>query len=196
MVGELLYCADLFCGLFQTGGECGSLSDRSRKYWNRGTSVLVVLVVLLAMALGGVRLFGLTPYTVLSGSMEPKYHVGALIYVRSVKPGELKVGDSVTFYLDGDTVATHRIVEVLSDEGGTLRYRTKGDANQEPDGDPVRENNVIGKPVFTIPMLGYLAALLQTPSGRCMAIAAGAVLLILIFLPDLLCGEEKNGKEE
>ena len=39
------------------------------------STAFVAAVVLLAVLLAGVRLVGLTPYTVLSGSMEPTYHV-------------------------------------------------------------------------------------------------------------------------
>ena len=57
-----------------------------KKAWNIISSILVALVVLLAIALVGVRLFGLQVYTVLSGSMEPTYHTGSLIYVKRVDP--------------------------------------------------------------------------------------------------------------
>lgn len=46
------------------------------------STVLVVLLIILALLLAGVRVFGLTPYTVLSGSMEPNYHVGSLVYIK------------------------------------------------------------------------------------------------------------------
>ena len=50
---------------------------------------------------------------------------------------EYKVGDIITYHddLDGDDVlenVCHRIIEV-HDDNGTLCYRTKGDANLEPD---------------------------------------------------------------
>ena len=53
-----------------------------KKVWNLITSILVALVVLLAIALVGVRLIGLRTYVVLSGSMEPAYPTGSLIYVK------------------------------------------------------------------------------------------------------------------
>ena len=56
------------------------------------TSTLLVLVLLLAAALVGVRLFGIAPYTVLSGSMEPTYPVGSLIYVKPIDTNDLQVG--------------------------------------------------------------------------------------------------------
>ena len=104
--------------------------------WNIITNILVGLVVLLAIALVGVRLVGIQVFTVLSGSMEPAYHVGSLIYVKEVDYKQLQPGDVITFMLDENTVATHRIVEVVPDEEDpeTLRYRTKGDANNAADG--------------------------------------------------------------
>ena len=80
-----------------------------KKAWSIISSVLVALVVLLAIALVGVRLFGLQVYTVLSGSMEPTYHTGSLIYVKRVDPFTITPGQPITFLLDEDTVATHRV---------------------------------------------------------------------------------------
>lgn len=168
------------------------------KIWNIFTSVLVTIVLLLAILLVGVRVVGLQPLTVLSGSMEPTYHVGSLIYVKEVDYKELKAGDVITFMLDEDTLATHRIVEVVPDENDpdVLRYRTKGDANETEDGGLVHYKNVVGSPVFTIPQLGYLANYIQNPPGTYLAISAGAFLLVLVFLPDLFGGSDKEEKSK
>ena len=170
-----------------------------KKIWNAVTTIFVILAVVLAVLLVGVRLVGLRTYTVLSGSMEPKYHTGSLIYVKSVDPLTLKVGDDITFMLDEDTVATHQIIEVLPDEEDSevVRFRTQGIANEVPDGGTVHCRNVIGTPVFTIPYLGYVANYIQAPPGKYVAIAAGALLLALVFIPDLFKDdEEKKEKKE
>lgn len=165
-----------------------------RKIWNILTTILVVLVVLLAVALVGVRLFGIRTYAVLSGSMEPTYPTGSLLYVKKVDPQELKVGDAITFLLNEDTAATHRIVEILPDEddASVLRFRTQGDANEAADAVPVHYKNIIGKPVFCIPLLGYVAGFIQQPPGLYLAIGAAAILLILVFLPDLFKDDKKK----
>ena len=69
------------------------------------------VVVLLAVSLLP-RLFGYTPYAVLSGSMEPEYPVGSLILVHSVDPGALQPGDDVTFYRSDGAVVTHQVYAV------------------------------------------------------------------------------------
>ncbi|MCR5010099.1 MAG: signal peptidase I [Clostridia bacterium] len=174
-----------------------------KKIWSIISTVIVVLAVILAVALAGVRLLGFQVYTVLSGSMEPTYHVGSLIYVKKVDPADVKVGDPITFVLNEDlVVATHRVVDIKTDDQGAIRFITKGDANDTADGgDGVHQNNLLGRPVFTIPYLGYLSSFIQHPPGTYLAIAVGAVLLLLVFLPDLLGAilsndKGKNKKEE
>jgi len=169
------------------------------KIWNAVTTLLVTAVVILALLLVGVRLIGMQVFTVLSGSMEPTYHTGALLYVKDVDYTELKEGDVITFMLDEDTVATHRIVGVVPDENDptVIRYRTKGDANDAEDGSLVHYKNVIGTPVFSIPKLGFVANYIQNPPGSYIAISGGAVLLLLVFLPDLFAEEKpKEGEDE
>lgn len=167
-----------------------------KRVWNIITTVLVAIVVLVAVLLVGVRLFGIEVYTVLSGSMEPTYHTGSLIYVKEVDPFDLEAGDVITYMLDEDTLSTHRIVEVVPDEedSSVVRFRTKGDANEAVDGSLVHCNNVVGTPIFTIPYAGYVANYIQNPPGMYFAIAGGVILLLLVFLPDLL--DDDKEKEE
>ena len=187
-----------------------------RKLWSVITTLLVAVMVILAVLLVGVRVVGLAPYAVLSGSMEPTYHVGALIYVKDVDPADITVGMPITFVVNEDLLlATHRVVDievlttrqeqmldeagnpVLDDEGNpvveeipldepTYYFQTKGDANDAVDGTPVHYKNVVGTPVFSIPYLGYLSSWLQTRQGMIMGICIALVLVILTFLPDLL----------
>lgn len=175
------------------------MGKTAKRIWNIITSIIVAIAVLLAIALVGVRLIGFQVFTVLSGSMEPTYHVGSLIYVKKVDYKEFKSGDVITFMLDEDTVATHRIVEVIPDEkdSSVLRFRTKGDANESEDGSLVHYKNIVGTPVFSIPKLGYLAGYIQNPPGMYVAISIGAILLLLVFLPDLFGrDEEKEPKKK
>ena len=165
-----------------------------RKIANGLSTVVMVLVVLLALTLVGGRLFGMQTYAVLSGSMEPAYPTGALLYVRKVDPADIQPGQVITFLLDEHTVATHRVVEVIPDpeEAGIYRYRTKGDANEAADAGLVHCKNVLGTPVVSIPYLGYVITWIQNPPGTYIAISAAAVLLLLVFLPDLFAEDKKK----
>ena len=93
-----------------------------------------------------------------------------------------------------DTVVTHRIIEVLVDEEdpNTIRYFTQGDANTVADGSSVHYKNIIGKPVFSIPYLGYVSNYIQNPPGTYIAIAVGAILILLVFLPDIFSDDTSS----
>ena len=169
-----------------------------KKTWNSVTTIILVIVVILALLLAGARLVGLQVYTVLSGSMEPNYHVGSVIYVKEVDPSTLKVGDAISFLISEKTVATHRIIEVLPDESdpNVIRFRTKGDNNDIEDTNPVHCNNVLGKVVGTIPLLGYVSNFVQNPPGTYIAIAAMAILILAVFVPDIIGNAKKLQAEE
>ena len=156
-----------------------------KKVWNIVSTVLVALMVLCAVFLMGSRLLGFRVYTVISGSMEPVYSVGDLLYVKPVDSlSDIHVGDDITFVLNEDlVVATHRVVRIDEEN---QRLTTKGEANEIEDSEPVHFNNVIGVVKFSIPYLGYVSDFIQNPPGMYITIAAGAVLIILVFLPDFL----------
>ena len=178
-------------GVYPYDGLRGVSMRTVKKIWGAVTTLLVVAVVLMTLALVGVRLVGLQPYVVLSGSMEPTYPVGSLIYVQKVDPHILQVGDPITYMVSDNTVVTHRIIQVLEDETepGTVRFFTQGDANDIPDAVSVHYRNVLGKPVFSLPYLGYVSNYIQNPPGTYVAICAALVLLLMVFLPDILFRE-------
>lgn len=170
------------------------MKNTMQKTWNILSWVLVALVVLLAALLAGVRLIGLRPFAVLSGSMEPNYKVGSLVYVRKTDPEKLQMGDVITFMQSEDTIVTHRIVEVVPDESDpeTLWFRTKGDGNDAADGNLVHYKNVIGRVKFSLPLMGYVSNFIQKPPGMYIALAVVAFVFLASFVPELF--SQKQGK--
>ena len=184
-------------------------------------SAFVLLVILLA----GVRLLGIEPHIVLSGSMEPEIMTGSLVYVKHITPDEaqsLEVGDTVTFLIDSKgTKSTHKIYEVVGpaylknqhgeyvldengqpivardDLGNPIIMYTTYSVNNKNSSSPtgytldgelgvgnLGSSNVIGKPCFSIPLLGYVASFVQTPTGR----YATVILCILLTAASLFGG--------
>ena len=170
------------------------IPKKVKKIWDTVTTVLVAFVVIFAVFLMGSRLMGLQVFNVISGSMRPTYNVGDLLYVKQVDPDSVKVGDPITFVLNEDlVVATHRVVSV---DRENRQFITKGDANETEDANPVHFNNLIGVPVFAIPLLGYVSAYIQNPPGMYIAIAFGILLLAAVFLPDMLNKKTKNEEKD
>ena len=82
------------------------------------------------------------------------------------------------------------------DEVPTLLWYVPGDYQE--DIGTVLGVNVLGEVKFSIPYLGYLASYIQEPPGSYVAISVGAILLLLVFLPDLIfeTDEEKRQRLE
>lgn len=160
------------------------------------SNVLIILVVLFGFLLHGVQLLGLKPYSVLSGSMESVYPTGSLIYVVKADPAKLEVNDIITFKMPSGTIATHRIIELVTDESkpGIVRFRTKGDENNIADGTLVDLESVIGKPVFCIPFLGYLATYIMHPPGKYVAVTVAAALILIEMIISFVL-DDKNKKK-
>ena len=169
------------------------MNNTLKKIWNIVSTALVVIMVLCAVFLMGSRVMDYQCFTVISGSMEPKYSVGDLIYVKKVDANTIKVGDDITFILNEDlVVATHRVVRI---DAENQRLYTKGLANEIEDSDPVHFNNVIGVPQFSIPKLGYVSDFVQNPPGMYVTIGVGIILILAVFLPDMI-GKKKNEDED
>jgi signal peptidase I len=117
-------------------------------------------VALFAVVTGGAAL------AVLSGSMTPGLPVGGMAFVRPVDVASVQPGDVITFQREpgGPELVTHRVLAV-DDAGGSPVFTTKGDANEDPDVDPVPASAVRGKLWFGVPHVGRLAAVLHSPKG-------------------------------
>ncbi|MFL7795630.1 signal peptidase I [Clostridium chauvoei] len=132
----------------------------------------VVIVGIIVFALSP-KLFGFSFYSVLSGSMTGSIDTGSIIAVKKVEASKIKKSDVITFKTGGDTVVTHRVVNVFNENG--LKFATKGDANEQIDPMKTSEDNVIGKVIFHLPFLGYLIVFIQNN-----LVVVGITLTILI----------------
>lgn len=157
------------------------------------TAIAAVLAALVAVALVLTRVSGGRIVTVLSGSMEPTYHTGSLLLVRPVDTASLETGDVIAYMVADGIMVTHRVIEVVpAEDGASRQFRTKGDANSVADEALVDSGSVVGTPVFSVPLAGYVVNYAQRPPG--VYVTAAVVLLILAaaFLPTLRGRDEKE----
>lgn len=113
-----------------------------------------------------------------SGSMEPAIAVGSVVVV--VPESAYAVGDIITF---GDDTkkkvpTTHRVI-ALEREAGSVRYITKGDANEEADNTQVEYGAVVGKVVTTVPRLGFVLDFARSEQGFLFMLVIPAGLVVL-----------------
>lgn len=146
----------------------------------------------LIIGVGGLFLilyiFGIVPYVVLSGSMEPTIDTGSICFInKNINIKNIKEKDIIAFKLQDGTLVTHRVVEI-TDEG----IVTKGDNNADVDSNLVKQNNYVGKNIFWIPKVGYVVKAFQTTKGKIIAFT----LIALLFITGFLFGEDKDKKKE
>lgn len=112
-----------------------------------------------------------------SGSMEPTIHTGAIVVVKPIS--DYKIGDIITFGKTSKTEVptTHRVYDIKV-QGGQPIYITKGDANNGPDGKEITKEDVIGKTLFSIPLIGYAVDFAKKPLGFMLIIVVPAVIII------------------
>lgn len=123
---------------------------------------------------------GYMPLIVLTDSMYPEIKSGDLIICRTADADEIKSGDIISFFdpeENGTSIVTHRVEEVISDDG-ELSFRTKGDANNTADRQPVPEDKLVGTYITRIAGAGNVAMFMQTTPGLIVCVAVPLVLLI------------------
>ena len=119
---------------------------------------LLGLVCLVLIATLIPPLLGYQRYVVVGGSMEPAIHRGSVIFDEIVPVEDLRPGDVITYVPPGPRPpSTHRIISRELDAQGSWLFRTKGDANADPDAQPfVLERPVQARVKLAIPYVGYL----------------------------------------
>ncbi len=121
-------------------------------------TILGLLVGLLMFIIIVPQFFSGRVAVVLSGSMGESLPIGSLAISMPVAPEMVKVGDIIAFIppWDPEVTVSHRVIEILHDDKEQLGFRTKGDANEDPDQWIMPAESVAGKKVFHLPYLGYV----------------------------------------
>ncbi len=154
-------------------------------------STIVLICIMGFLLIAAPLVAGYKPVMVLSGSMEPTFYVGSVIYYKQAPFANINVGDPITFYAGEDgAMVTHRVIEKNEQ---TQEFTTQGDANETADPNPVPYSRVAGKATsFCIPYAGYYVSYgRQLP----MIVLMGAILVMNIVI-DSLYPDEKDKKKK
>lgn len=155
------------------------------------STILLAALLVLAAVLIIPKLMGYQEMAVLSGSMEPNIHVGAIVYVKEAAFEDIAENDVITYRISDGTYVTHRVVEVQEAEQTVI---TQGDANDSVDNSPVTAAQIVGKAHFDIPLIGYISIYAKTPIGIGAICGVLIVIILLNFLPDIFAKEEEEKK--
>jgi signal peptidase len=115
--------------------------------------IAIIAVLLIFFSFG---YLGVQPTIIYSGSMRNSIDVGDMVIVSKTPTDEIQKGDIIQYKTqDMKLPVVHRVQDIYKEQGN-LYFITKGDANQNPDLDPVLSNNINGKVIFNIPKIGWI----------------------------------------
>lgn len=98
------------------------------------------------------KIFKYNPLVVISGSMNPTYQIGGLVYYHYENYENINPGDIVVYKYDNHIIS-HRVYRKLTN--GLI---VKGDANNNPDSLLITSNMILGVGTsLCIPYIGYYA---------------------------------------
>ena len=140
-----------------------NMEERKETALQRTVSLLVTVLLILSVVLclfvttqvmsdGYVNIGGFMTFRVVTGSMEPTIHIGALMLTRETDITEIEKNDIICFRSQDaqiwGSIVTHRVVDVMELDDGSILLETKGDANTVADGYYVKESNLVGKVIW------------------------------------------------
>lgn len=124
---------------------------------------------------------GMLPLIVLTDSMYPDIKSGDVIICTTVEAEEVELGDVISFFDpagNGTSVVTHKVIEVINDNGA-ISFRTKGINNNTEDRLPVTADRLVGKYTgVRLPFVGNVALFMQTTAGLIVCVVVPIILLV------------------
>lgn len=106
---------------------------------------------------------------VLSGSMEPAFHRGDLLFLTNRVEDPIRVGEIVVFRIEGREIPiVHRVLKIHEKQDGHIKFLTKGDNNAVDDRGLYKQGqhwlekkDVVGRARGFVPYIGIVTILMN-----------------------------------
>ncbi|XP_062511872.1 signal peptidase complex catalytic subunit SEC11A-like [Corticium candelabrum] len=106
---------------------------------------------------------------VLSGSMEPAFFRGDLLFLTNYQDDPLQAGEVVVFKVEGREIPiVHRIIKLHEQKDGQMKFLTKGDNNQVDDRGLyasgqmwLKRKDVVGRARGFLPYIGMVTIIMN-----------------------------------
>ena len=137
-------------------------------------------------------IFNYRMFTVISGSMEPKYKIGDVLIAKEINPKDIKVGDTVSYLGTSgsfkDKVITHQVTRIET-VNGKYYFHTKGLANLVED-PPVSEDQLYGKVIYKCFIISLVYKIVSTNIGFYLFIIVPIIYIISSEIISTLLNKE------
>lgn len=122
-------------------------------------SIGIVLVIWFA-----VGIFPIKPIGIATGSMEPNLNIGDMVIVKKCNANDVEINDVIEYKTKNFSII-HRVIS-KSQIDGSFVFITKGDNNEGPDNDPVKEDQLQGKIICKIPYIAWPTIFIERLSSK------------------------------
>lgn len=166
--------------------------------------VLVVLAFVLLVCLqrfsnNKISFLNYRIFTVVTGSMEPKYKIGDVLIAKEKDPSEIKVGDAISYLAQKgeikNNVVTHEVVNITKNENGEYLFHSKGLVNLVED-PVVHEDQLYGVVVYKTKLLSYVRKIISTDIGMLLLIIIPILYIIVSEMIAILIEKEEKRREK
>ena len=139
--------------------------------------VWIVVIAMLDVVTSAKNLPGEVRFYIMElNSMSPAVPANSLILTKPY-PNYL-VNEIITFEFPGSKeIVTHRVINLYG-QNGQIYYITKGDNNEAVDRRLIPIENIFGKAIAVIPLLGWLVRFVDTKLGLILLVAVPATLVV------------------
>ena len=138
-------------------------------------------------------------FTVVTGSMEPKYKIGDVLIAKEKDPSEIKIGDAISYLAEKgeikNNVVTHEVVNITKDESGAYLFHSKGLANLVED-PVVHESQLYGVVVYKLKLLSFVRKIISTDLGMLLLIIIPILYIIVSEMISILIEKEEKRREK
>jgi signal peptidase len=138
-------------------------------------------------------------FTVVTGSMEPKYNIGDVLIAKEKDPSEIRVGDAISYLASKgevkNNVITHQVVSISKDENGKYLFHSKGIANLIED-PVVHEDQLYGVVVYKTKLLSSVRKIISTDMGMLVLIIIPIIYIIVSEMIAMLIEKEEKRREK
>jgi len=157
--------------------------------------IAIFTVVLVFGVFGDGDIFGFYFFEVLTESMQSEIPRGSLVIVREVDPFDIEIDNDITFFINNEETATHRVIEIYNnyENSGLPAFRTMGIDNPTPDANLVRVDHIVGRVVGQIS--SYRSTLDWLSGNWWMVIIAAIVVFVIIFLLKIILKKEDDADD-
>lgn len=150
--------------------------------------VISMLMFISALVIYIPTFFGLHAMAVNNSDMSPVMMKGSICFTKPIDTAEIKIDDVVGIKNDNGDSLVRRIVRIKPSNSKLL---TKGDNLELIDEASLNKDNIIGKTVFSVPVLGFLFTLLSSLVGK---IIYGVIFILTLGISIYLLVSKNNTK--